>query len=78
MFAGQECLFGSIRACVPLAYLKRSCAHTPVGPAFRNIRSSTYVLPTFLIMLSIFHFLRCNYAGKSGLPVWQHKGLCAT
>ena len=30
MFAGQECLFGSIRACVPLAYLKRSCAHTPV------------------------------------------------
>ena len=47
MFAGQECLFGSIRACVPLAYLNRSCAHTPVCPDIRNRRSSTYVLPTF-------------------------------
>ena len=47
MLAIQDCLFGSIRACVPLAYLNRSCAHTPVGPAFRNISSPTYVLPTF-------------------------------
>ena len=47
MFAGQECLFGSIRACVPLTYLNRSCAHTPVCPDIRNRRSSTYVLPTF-------------------------------
>jgi len=47
MFAGQECVFGSIRACVPLAYLNRSCAHTPVGPDFRNRRSPIDVLPTF-------------------------------
>jgi hypothetical protein len=78
MFAGQECVFGSIRACVPLAYLNRSCAHTPVCPDFRNRRSPTDVLPTFLIKLPNFHFLRCNYVCRSEVCVWQHKGLCAT
>ena len=78
MFAGQECVFGSIRACVPLRHLHFYVRSPRPAPLLKFKLLYIYEEPTYPIWVSIFHFLRCKYAGKSGLPVWQHKGLCAT
>jgi len=78
MLANQDCLFGSIRACVPLRHLHfYVLSPRPVALSY-NSSSTIYEEPTYPIWLCIFHFLRCNYAGKSGVSVWQHKDLCTT